>query len=514
MRKLYVSRAIVAAAAVATTACNASAATGPNSSQTPYLLGVKPGIDFVSILSAGDTASNGYKMAGTPDGLGAMDNGDGSFTLFMNHEFTNTDGVPRSHGNTLGAFVSQWTINKSTLAVTSGRDQIQTVFNANTGAQVTGAALNFSRFCSADLPAPSAFFNAATGLGTTERLYMNGEEVAGGRAMAHVVTGPNAGKSYVLPSLGAYSWENYLANAASGDKTFLVGTDDGSGGTGTSAARGLLSVYVGTKTNAGSEPERAGLTNGTVGYLKVGNLLAETRASGVGSPKGVSQPFTVVSSPANGTGFLRPEDGAWDPSHPNDFYFVTTDQYDQVKDGVGTQIGRSRLWKAHFDDVSNPNAGGNFTMLLDGTEQGQMFDNIAIDTHGHIVLLEDVGGNPHNGKIWAYDIPTGGFTMIGKHDPARFGDLGQAATSPFNQDEETSGVIDAEPLLGRGWFLIDDQAHYPLGAGAPLSYEVEGGQLMAMYIPDSAFVPEPTTGVAMAGIGLLLSARRRRRARA
>lgn len=35
---------------------------------------------------------------------------------------------------------------------------------------------SFSRFCSADLPAISAFFNEATGLGVTERIYMNGKK--------------------------------------------------------------------------------------------------------------------------------------------------------------------------------------------------------------------------------------------------------------------------------------------------------------------------------------------------
>ncbi|MDP2161238.1 MAG: hypothetical protein Q8K02_12190, partial [Flavobacterium sp.] len=38
------------------------------------------------IITVGETAANGYRMVGVPDGLGAIDNGDGSFTLLMNHE--------------------------------------------------------------------------------------------------------------------------------------------------------------------------------------------------------------------------------------------------------------------------------------------------------------------------------------------------------------------------------------------------------------------------------------------
>jgi hypothetical protein len=46
-------------------------------------------------------------MAGTPDGLGAYDNGDGTFTVLMNHEFGAATSVARSHGNTSGSFVSR-----------------------------------------------------------------------------------------------------------------------------------------------------------------------------------------------------------------------------------------------------------------------------------------------------------------------------------------------------------------------------------------------------------------------
>ena len=54
-------------------------------------------------------------MAGTPDGLGAYDNGDGTFTVLMNHEFGAGVSVPRSHGNTSGAFVSRWVVDSTTL---------------------------------------------------------------------------------------------------------------------------------------------------------------------------------------------------------------------------------------------------------------------------------------------------------------------------------------------------------------------------------------------------------------
>ena len=55
-------------------------------------------------------------MGGIPDGLGAYDNGNGTFTLLMNHEINNTLGITRAHG-AIGAYVSEWVIDKTTLQV-------------------------------------------------------------------------------------------------------------------------------------------------------------------------------------------------------------------------------------------------------------------------------------------------------------------------------------------------------------------------------------------------------------
>ena len=46
-------------------------------------------------------------MVGKPDGLGAMNNADLTFTVFMHHEFKSKEGTMRSH-RTKGAFISEW----------------------------------------------------------------------------------------------------------------------------------------------------------------------------------------------------------------------------------------------------------------------------------------------------------------------------------------------------------------------------------------------------------------------
>jgi hypothetical protein len=127
-------------------------------------------------------------------------------------------------------------------------------------------------------------------------------------------------------------------------------------------------------------------------------------------------------------------------------------------------------------------------MLLAGTEGQRMFDNIAVTSNGDLVLQEDVGNNPRAGKIWFYDHESGALGELAAHDPARFGDAARAATPPFTQDEESSGVLDVTALLPHAAdervFLLDTQAHYPFGAtgSAERQEVVEGGQLMLMYV--------------------------------
>ena len=93
------------------------------------VLRTEPGVVTRSILTVGDSVA-GYRLAGIPDGLGAFDNQDGTFTLLVNHEIRDTLGVPRAHG-AKGAFVSKWIIRKTDLTVVHGSDLIQQVVTWN-----------------------------------------------------------------------------------------------------------------------------------------------------------------------------------------------------------------------------------------------------------------------------------------------------------------------------------------------------------------------------------------------
>lgn len=484
---------------------------GPSSSQTAYVIPA-PGQTTVqtrAVLSVGDSI-NGYRMVGIPDGLGAFDNGDGTFTLVMNHEIPTGGspavplGITRAHGSN-GAFVSKWIINKNTLSVISGGDLMQHVFLWNTASQSSNtlpSPFAFQRFCSGDLPDATAFWNPATGLGTKARIYMHGEEASLGKQMATIVTGPSAGNAYELGKFdlttngsgltGVGSWENALANPFPQDHTLVVANSDG----GTGIMSNVVAVYFGTKLPAGgnaTEADRAGLTNGTLKFVNVvGNPVEIVDATNRTTNITSGTRFTL--SGTSSTTFSRPEDGAWNPLNLREYYFVTTDRLDQATDGTGSQIGRTRLWRLTFDDITNPDLGGKIDLLIDGRLVApglrvNMFDNITVNRlTGLVVLLEDVGDAPHNGKVWLYDPQTDALTLLAKHDPARFGDIGVAPTAPFNVDEETSGVIDMSLILGNGYYLSSDQAHYLINAANPNGFAnpnelVEGGQLFSLFAP-------------------------------
>lgn len=448
--------------------------TGPSSSASPYVVRAQPGVVTRSILTVGDSVNTRpdgtpYRFVGIPDGLGAFDNGDGTFTILVNHELRAGAGVVRAHG-AAGAFVSRWTVRKSDLRVLHGEDLIRNVatWNADSSSYAPpGPGVELARLCSADLAEPSAFFDFAGGLGYDGRLFLNGEEVgAEGRGFAHALDGT----SWELPALGKFSWENSVANPGTGDKTVVIGLDD-------SSPTGQVYVYVGEKSGSGSPVDRAGLTGGNLYGVKVSGFPAEGADTGIpsgsaftlhgfGNVENLTGAELEETSNANGvTLFRRPEDGAWDPRNPNHFYFVTTASF----------TTKSRLWRLRFADAGNPTLGGQIDMLLEGTEGQRMLDNLTVTDRGQILLQEDPGNQPHLAKIWRYSIARDELSLVAQHDPRRFAPGGEFF---LTQDEESSGIIDLSGILGEGWFLLDVQAHYAISGEL-----VEGGQLLALHYP-------------------------------
>tara|TARA_B110001454_G_scaffold207600_1_gene219168 strand:+ start:381 stop:2330 length:1950 start_codon:yes stop_codon:yes gene_type:complete len=467
-------------------------AIGPSTTTAPYLLGTEPNVRFTTIATVGDTLDtkgdgSAYRMVGIPDGLGAFDNGDGTFTLLMNHELGVTSGIVRGHG-AIGAFVSQWVIDKTTLQVLDVKDSISSVqLWDDVTESFVSSTYAINRLCSADLALQSAYSYTApdgTVYGTQDRIFLTGEEAGSeGKEFGVVVTGAEAGRAYELAYTGLFSWENAVSSSYSQLKTINIGTDDSTGG--------QVYIYIGEKQTTGNAVEKAGLMYGDLFGLTVSGITAEANGTiangsftltklgadedGNGTPDGDVSKMTGVALEAQSnalgvTKFLRPEDVHFDPTNPNVFYFVTTNGFNAP----------SRLYKATFADITNPEAGGSIVAVLDGTEGQQMLDNITVNAQGKVIMQEDPGNQSYIAKVWEYDPVTDTLTQIAQHDPALF-TSGQPGFK--TQDEESSGVIDVTDMLGDAdtkAYLVDVQAHLNL-VDPEL---VQDGQLLAMFVDD------------------------------
>lgn len=478
---------------------------GPSTTTEPYLVPSIAGVKFVAVLTVGDAIGN-YRMVGIPDGLGAFNSGNGNLTLLMNHEITiGRPGITRAHGSA-GAFVSKWTINRKTLKVLKGEDLTPSpddvfLWDSATNQYLPGTTL-WQRLCSADLPAESALY--ANGQGTRDRIFFDGEEVsdvASARAWARIVTGPHAGEAWQLPRFGRLSYENTLACPHPQDKTIVILNEDNNLSTAAvdTAFPSEVYVYIGRKKRNGHPIEQAGLTNGslygititvngkpvteesdlfglgtsTTGFIDIGRFGLHN----LGDVSDLTMLQLEQISIAAGVARLqRPEDGAWDPrkKHHNDFYFVTTGNI------TPTDHHNSRLWRLRFDNIEHPEKGGTIEIVLKGDEGHEMLDNVTIDHHGRILMDEDPGNNPRVSKVWLYSIDTDELIQVAQHNPTFFDPTILNSGSFITQDEESSGIVDAEETLGRGWFFLDVQAHKLSPDTDPEL--VEGGQLLAMYV--------------------------------
>lgn len=489
-------------------AASAGTAAGPSTTVGPYVLPVAQGVDITSLWTVADLpAGDGFGMVGIPDGLGGFRQG-ANLVLLMNHELPATEGIVRRHGQQ-GAFVSRLVLDPKTLEVKEGADLINpgvVYWDYATGAYSptpsSGQLAAFGRFCSGTLAPAGRFFNPDSGRGYRGGVYFANEETGTeGRVFGVTMNGD----ARQLPRLGLLSWENTVPAANHSDTTLVIGMDDNS-------SQGYNSIFIGRKQRSGSPLDKAGLTNGGRYGLKVPGATtdADFRANyGKNQPAG----FTLESINWNQTGaqqaaeaaakqtlrLARPEDGHWDPNHPNDFYFVTT--IGSPEAGSSPPRNGGGLWRLRFTDIEDPMAGGTLTLLLDGTEAPylNMPDNLTIDRAGNLLLQEDPGNNDHLSRIVAYDLDTGDLGVVARFDQDLFGPGAGADPARLTVDEESSGIIDAAGLLGEGWFLFDAQVHttkgLPPGTGPGTVQElVERGQLLAMHVTDWEAVYHPAAG--------------------
>lgn len=490
MEKMKLSKPLVTGIAIVTAAAFATTAFALSGGKPVYVLSVNPAVKIQAIATVGDVVT-GTMVRGIPDGMGAYDNGRGGISLLSVHEVSTSNKYAltgKSSTSPWGTSITKFTVSKSTKAVTSVQSFMDKVnfYNYSTGkyqetpagAAPAGATPGFfdwgiSRFCSATYAAAGTFIH--NGIGFAEGLFFSGEETGDeSRGFAF----EENGVGYQLPRMGMLSFENLMPSLKPGANTVVIAAEDGS------ATDSQLYVYAGKKQSTGTAIDKAGLTNGDLHVMNIPTVKSDNLfRTTVGKNKKMPAEFVKVdwntTTPAfakesreKGTAMARVEDGHWDPSNPDVFYFVTTESN---KDPIATApnpatptVSRDggALWRLTFKDAQNPLLGAEIEMLLNGGEPPYMSkpDNITVTENGKYVLMqEDPGRNALSARIIAYRVSDAKLATIAEFDRNQFVQGGSAF---ITEDEESSGIIDVSSMMAKpgdtnSYFFFNAQIHAP-----------------------------------------------------
>lgn len=474
----------------------------------PYAVGIDGDYYTQRLLSAGDTVPESsnpakeFQMVGIPDGLGAHKSKRGKTTVYMNHELTNNTLSEPVVGEPLnrGAFVSKLTLS-SRGKVLSGERAYDTVYLDDTlvgpAAAADNATRGFGRFCSGALAGPAE--------GLDRHIYFANEEAGGsgsfdGRGGESIAIFDN--EAHALPYLGHFDRENTLVKADTGKWTVVMLTEDGAANQDNrTGANSQLYMYVGTKdrSRGASVLERNGLTGGTLYVFRSKDPARNSELSfQTGSVEGewVAIPdahlmtdtqLEAASDAANAMIFARPEDGAFNPSEDDEFFFVTTGE------GTGNVLGRLSSLQLNDDDPTGPAtltveynadqiiaAGGDIAISPDNIAAGR--DYLMVQEDGTSPSRAEMTRKKRDGSIWRFDLDKHGVDVSSALRIVELIPPGRDRVAVNNGVWETSGIIDAAKLYGNDSWLFVVQAHSPTTAPKPNT--VEDGQLLILVGPD------------------------------
>jgi hypothetical protein len=457
--------------------------------------------DKVPLL--GGAPGEQYRMVGIPDGLGAYPNGDGTSTLYMNHELNSSTlsepvvGGPANRG----AIVSQWILDADGDPI-AGRRAYDWVFQGDAlvgpAPEVGNVTRALARFCSGFLAGPANGFDRWIFLTNEEE--QTAANTFDGRGSQSVAIFHN--ELHTLPKLGRYAKENTVVQPHQGTRTVIFAFEDGP-----PTLDNQLYMYVGKKDRSAhaSVLSRNGLDNGKLYVfrsLDPARNSERTFTSGSVEGEWIEIPnasdltdveLEAASDAANAMTFVRPEDGAFNPNNRNEVFWVTTGSSSGADDGVN-ELGRLYSLRLH---PGNPLRDATLTIVYNADTIVAAGGDIAIspDNIGasgdHLMINEDgttesrlvMAAKGRDGSIWRFDLVKGRVgvdaataTRVVQLDPP-----GRDGVPVGPGVWETSGIIDASGLFGVDTWLADVQAHPPTSPpGGDVTVTVGDGQLFLM----------------------------------
>lgn len=480
-----------------------------------------------------------YVPPGIFDGQGAYSNGDGTYTLLVNHEVGASAGYAYTaeglNASVTGSRISRLIVDIDADDKASNGFQSRILSGGLAYDKVIGDDPNgFDRFCSANLVEANSF---GAGRGFADRIFLTGEEVFGGGGGSFYALDTANSDLHQVKAFGKGTWESATAiDTGSANTVAVLLFDD---------AKAPLRLWVGEKT-AGGFLERNGLAeaNGSL-YTFVPTALAETGADATVGPDSDDLKALALGSPlagswakiekpavkasyadlsdaeirtlANDLGALqlsRIEDGEVNPLNGQQAAFVSTGTKDFTSGDLYGNVYTLSFTDAFGADGRLASTGASSLRVIydadrlaDPTAGLRNPDNLTWSADGSLYLQEDrangggldiANGNfgTQEASIWKLN-PSGPIDPITGAPAERWAQIDRTAVpTAYGQSQpgvvtdpstngvgnwESSGIIDVSRIYGTapgGMFLANVQAH-SLGGGNinGSGYLVEGGQI-------------------------------------
>lgn len=466
------------------------------------------------LLTVGDTLPNGYRFEAIPDGIAIDPTDSRLFDVYVNHE-TSTVPFPLA---TTGSLTDFDNAQLSHLVLRRGTGRI------TDGAIVIPSSANFLRFCSN--------FYAGRAEGFDRPLLFTNEEtndilnlppnpawppisgqpqLQAGRVVAY---DPATGEYRAILGMGRHNHENAVAIPGYGHPVVLSGDDT------FSAPSSQLYLYMAGNADAvwNDEGHLYAFVSDDPAINDYGDLAYGDKVSGrfIAVPDDVARgdqtALETWSNDNNVFQFIRVEDLAYDRREHNVVYFADTGEPRAIPDPAtgrlmrgpsGTQgpYPNGRIFKMVLAG-NDPLEVKSLSILIDADAGGynnpaalHSPDNIET-TRSSLMIQEDPGShngyaaddpNGVNARIWRYRFRSGALRPVAEVDQS-------ADPAARLGTWESSGIVDASAIFGRGAFLVNVQAHSlyvetavvpnPLFPGNTMTQKREGGQLLLLRIPE------------------------------